>query len=202
MLLDKRGLLSRIGTMSSVVLEFGCGPNKARKDAIAIDCLDLECVDVVGDAMEVLNKIPASTVDEITSAHFLEHLLDVRAFLAECSRVLKPGGIFRATVPHFSNPYYYSDITHRIPFGIYTFSYLAHDRVFERKVPAYQERMPLDVISVRLVFGSFSRRRLRHWLKKIPQILVNSCTFAKEVYEENFCYLVPCYEVEFLLKKN
>lgn len=202
MISDKHGKVGTIESMKHVVLEFGCGPNKTRPEAIAVDCLDYPCVDVVGDAMEVLGSLPAGSVDEITSAHFLEHLPNLCAFLNESARVLKPGGWFRASVPHFSNPYYYSDLTHRVPFGMYTMSYLAHDSLFSRRVPAYEERLPFDILSVDLVFGSYSRRTIRHWVKKIPQLLFNSSIFMKEVYEENFCFLVPCYEIHYLMRRQ
>ncbi len=44
------------------------------------------------------------TVDVIYSSHMIEHLdrLDARSFLAECRRVLKPGGILRVAVPDVS----------------------------------------------------------------------------------------------------
>ena len=44
---------------------------------------------------------PSGAVDTIYSSHMLEHLdrPEARAFLAECRRVLKPGGILRLVVP-------------------------------------------------------------------------------------------------------
>ena len=48
------------------------------------------------------------TVDAIYASHMLEHLdrAEARAFLAECRRVLKPGGILRLTVPDLRNAAY------------------------------------------------------------------------------------------------
>jgi predicted SAM-dependent methyltransferase len=45
---------------------------------------------------------PAKSIDEIYSSHVLEHLSlpQLRRLLAECVRVLKPGGIFNAAVPN------------------------------------------------------------------------------------------------------
>jgi|SRR5579883_2194084 predicted SAM-dependent methyltransferase len=44
---------------------------------------------------------PAGSVDVIYSCHMIEHLdrREARRFLAECRRVLKPGGVLRIVVP-------------------------------------------------------------------------------------------------------
>ena len=50
-----------------------------------------------------VSRIPHSdrSVDAIYSSHMIEHLdrLEARRFLAECRRVLRPGGILRIVVP-------------------------------------------------------------------------------------------------------
>ena len=202
MIVDRRGVLGQLTSMKGVILEFGCGPNKVCPEAIAIDSLDYPCVDIVGDAVEVLRAFPDLSVAKITSSHFLEHLSDVRLFLMESERVLRHGGVFEAIVPHFSNPYYYSDLTHKTPFGLYTFSYLTNDQMFKRRVPAYGGRLSLELVHCRLNFRSYSKRNVRHWLKQMLSIVFNANTYLKEFYEENLCFILPCYEIHVLLKKT
>ena len=50
----------------------------------------------------------SATVDTIYSSHMLEHLdrLEADGFLAECRRVLRPGGILRLAVPDLRNAAY------------------------------------------------------------------------------------------------
>jgi predicted SAM-dependent methyltransferase len=52
---------------------------------------------------DAARRIPHAdgTIDAIYSSHMLEHLdrAEARSFLAECRRVLKPGGILRLVVP-------------------------------------------------------------------------------------------------------
>ncbi len=52
-------------------------------------------------------RIPHETgsVDAIYSSHMMEHLdrSEARAFLAECLRVLRPGGVLRLAVPDLRN---------------------------------------------------------------------------------------------------
>ena len=48
---------------------------------------------------------PDASVDAIYSSHMIEHLDrgEARAFLAECRRVLRPGGVLRLAVPDLRN---------------------------------------------------------------------------------------------------
>lgn len=116
---DKTGVLADIRDRKRVVLELGCGPHKRIPDAIGIDALDFDGVDVVADLNRGLGFIPDSSIDEIHSYHFLEHLDDLSSLMREVHRVLKPGGGMVGNVPHFANPYYYSDPTHKSRFGLY-----------------------------------------------------------------------------------
>lgn len=47
-----------------------------------------------------------SSVDEVFSEHFLEHVNDFEKTILEMHRILKHGGLLRFKVPHFKSPYY------------------------------------------------------------------------------------------------
>lgn len=199
---DKKGLVGQISAMPKVVLEIGCGPNKRLSEAIGIDVLDYEGVDIVGDVFEVLKSIPSSSVDSIHSFHFFEHISNLQGLLDEIARVLKAGGELEVVVPHFSNPYFYSDPTHKTFFGLYTFAYYASESLFSRKVPNYQHTIQFDLIEVDLGFKSSRPFFIRHGIKKIIGLIVNSCGYLKEFYEENFSHILPCYEIRYKLLKK
>jgi predicted SAM-dependent methyltransferase len=59
---------------------------------------------------DAARRIPHAdgSVDAIYASHMLEHLdrTEARSFLAECRRVLKPGGILRLAVPDLRNAAY------------------------------------------------------------------------------------------------
>lgn len=76
-------------------------------------------------------------------------------------------------VPHFSNPYFASDPTHRRPFG-----------------PQYGDALPPQLERVVLCFMSTPQFG-RHAFKKAVGLLVNSSRWATDFYEENLVYLVP-----------
>jgi hypothetical protein len=104
-------------------------------------------------------------------------------------------------VPHFSNPYFYSDPTHRRTFGLYTFSYFAEDPLFRRRVPNYDHAPRLRLESARFNFRSAVEFRARWRLKSALGRLVNATTSRKEFYEGHLVWIFPCYELEFFLVK-
>jgi len=200
-LIDKHSLLSNLNSRGPVTVELGCGPRKRYPGSIGIDAIDFENVDIVADAAEALRAFPPGSVDLVTSSHFLEHVPDVSQFIEEMVRVVRPGGRIEVVVPHFAHPYFSSDPTHRHRFGLYTFSYLAEDGILRRGVPSYVRRHDLHLRSVDLVFKSTRPFYGRHVLKRMVGWIFNSCRYMQELYEENFCYVFPCYEIRYVLEK-
>lgn len=185
-----------------IVLELGCGSRKRHINAIGIDILNTPCVDIVGDVYEVLECFDNGIVDEVYSYHFVEHVSDLYQLMKSLERVVKPGGVIQIVVPHFSNPYFYSDPTHKTLFGLYTFCYLAKKSPFQRQVPNYNSCLDFSIEKVDLIFKSPQPFYIRYGIKKLAQFVFNSCTYMKEFYEETFCYLVPCYEIYYKLRRE
>lgn len=180
-----------------VILELGCGLNK-QPGRIGIDRLDLPGVDIVADLEKGLPFLPDGSVDEIHSKSFLEHVDDFELLMTEIVRVLKRGGRKHLFVPHFSNPYFYSDFTHKRFFGLYTFQYfVGPENQLRRKVPHFYDLPKIRVLSQYLVFQSPFRGRNK--LKKVIEKIVNAHPYLQEFYEENLCYIVPCYGVRVVL---
>ena len=189
--IDLNGMLER---GDKIILDLGCGNSKGQ-GRIGIDRLDLPTVDIVADIDNGLGFLPDNSVDEIHSRSFIEHIENLELFMAEVTRVLKKGGICSLFVPHFSNPYYYSDYTHKNFFGLYTFYYFVEpDHQLARKVPVFYTNIRIDVRSIKLVFSSpFPKRnRVKKWLEKI----FNRSAYMQELYEENFTYIFPCYGLD------
>jgi SAM-dependent methyltransferase len=199
--LDKNHVLDSIYDRPRVEIELGCGPRKRSGSSVGVDIADYPGVDVVGDAADFLKALKDNSVDSISSFHFMEHVCDVSALMRESARVLKPGGAIHCVVPHFSNPYYYSDPTHKTHFGLYSMCYFSTNTLFRRKVPCYTA-LPLRLLSVRLGFKSTPPFYGRHALKRVVGLIVNLTRYGLEYYEENLCWLVPCYEIEYLLQKH
>lgn len=199
--IDKKQVLKAIGKGDSITLELGCGNSKKVAGAIGVDAQDHECVDIVGDVFDVLRQFPEQTVDAVYSFHFFEHVPDLAGLLDEIARVLKVGGRLEIVVPHFSNPYFYSDYTHKTFFGLYTMCYFASESLFRRKVPIYGRAIRYELVEVNLGFKSTRPFYFRHGIKKCFGALFNFSGYMKEFYEENCCNLFPCYEIKYLMNK-
>jgi SAM-dependent methyltransferase len=197
--IDKKGFLTSIDRGLPIILDIGCGPLKKKPEWIGIDMLDSEGVDMVGDIYEIAKAFPTASVDEIHSFHFFEHIPDVPGLLKELCRILKPNGLIEIVVPHFSNAYFYSDFTHKTFFGLYSFSYMATDNIFQRKVPNYNVDTGLQVKSVHLRFKS--ALLINRPIRKVYQWIFNSSNLMKEWYEDSWSRAFPCYEMQFILTK-
>lgn len=181
------------------MLELGCGPRKRHADALGVDALDYPGVDLVGDVFAVLRALPDACVRAVHAYHFFEHVEDLGTLLDELARVMEEGALLDVEVPHFANPYFYSDPTHHRFFGLYTFCYLAEDALFARKVPRYGREPRFRQVDVQLDFNSpFPVRGL---IKRAFGRVFNLTRWLQEFHEENLCHLLPCYQVRYALRR-
>lgn len=201
-MIDKHKILDTINSSTNIELELGCGDRKRIDNAIGIDVLDYECVDIVGDVFDVLKYFPDNSVSAVYSYHFFEHLSNLSMLMDELSRVLKRHGILEIVVPHFSNPYFYSDHTHKSFFGLYTFCYFTSDSFFKRNVPSYHREIKYQLVGVDLIFKSSPPFYFRHGIKMVIGKIFNLTNYMREFYEENLCYFFPCYEIKYRLRKS
>ena len=175
---------------------------------LGVDICDDPAVDVRQDAIQYLQSLPAHSVQEVFSRHFLEHL-DPAAFqeiLKQTDRVLVPGGQARFIVPHYSNPYFYSDPTHRQAFGVHTFSYLCDSSCLTRIVPTYARIPGWSLRSVRVGFMPYTRPRILGFKLWMPSDLLNGLVNLRplfiELFERYFCGVLSIYEIEYRILKG
>lgn len=194
----KIDLESILSGRDRVVIELGCGPKK-QPGRIGIDRLDLPQVDIVADLEAGLPFLPDRSVDEIHCRSFLEHVENFEHLFAEMVRVLKDDGRVCIFVPHFSNPYYYSDYTHKRPFGLYTFYYFTDpENQLRRKVPSFYTKTRIEILSLKLRFRSAVP--VLHQARKLFGAVINLHPALQELYEAGLCYLVPCDGIEVVLR--
>lgn len=193
--------LRRINESKSDSLEFGCGPRRDREGYVTVDLQDYDAVDIRGDAYEVLGQIENDSVRNVYASHFIEHLDDLDRFLRELARVCRNGSVIEFKAPHFSNAWFYSDVTHKSFFALYTFCYLAEDGIgFKRQVPGYARVPGLKLKQVRLGFGTLKTWSIRYYFRKGLQALFNAGKPMQEFYEDCLTGLFPCYDVFYRLE--
>jgi predicted SAM-dependent methyltransferase len=196
----QRSQMKDIQDKDSVVINIGCGRRRI-PGAIGIDNINLPSVDIVADIEQGLPFLEDNSVDIVIAESILEHVDNFESLIREVHRVLKPEGELRVEVPHFSNPYYFSDYTHKRFFGLYTFDYFVDDakQTMKRSVPDYYTDIRFTIESREIFF--YSPFRWRRKLLKIPlTYIVNLNRWVREFYEENLCWLFPCYGLKFIIK--
>ena len=177
-----------IETGEGLRLNLGCGMRR-RDGFFGVDQLPLPTVDIVADLNEPLCEFPDQSVAEVYSRHALEHVRNFLPLMAELHRVTRPGSRIEIIVPHFSNPYGYSDPTHVRQFGLYTFFYFAdEDDQPRRKVPSFYaaERFTVESLNISLVKRSHLARPASNGF----QWLINQGIGLLDWYER-CCMLAP-----------
>ena len=201
--LIKINLEQVLANQAPLCIELGCG-EKRKEGRITIDRVDQSNVDIVADIEDGLNFLPDNSVDELHCRSVLEHIDNFEYLMLEILRVLKKDGKAVIFVPHFSNPYYYSDYTHKRHFGLYSFYYFVEaEKQLKRKVPEFYTKIRINIISQKLVFRSpfwISKK-----LKKLFGFFINLHSSIMEFYELHLCYICPCDGIEIVFspaKKN
>lgn len=192
-------LETALNAKDAIILELGCGPLRSIAGAITLDRLPLPTVDVQCDLEQGLPFVPDNSIQRIHSSHFLEHVGNLEHLLSECFRVLRPGGTFTGVVPHFSNPCFYSDYTHRHFFGLYTFSYFSKTDYF-----SWQGDRTYNTIDFTIVHMKYRFKSPVPWVRKIKQIAeswINGSKARQEFYEGNLSGILHAAELHFELRK-
>ena len=109
------------------ILDVGCGANKY-EGAIGLDNNPRTAADVIHDLGQVPYPFPDNEFDLIVSRHVIEHVPDVMSFIGELYRITKNGGRIRLVTPHYTNPDWATDPTHRNHFNSYSFNTFTPER--------------------------------------------------------------------------
>ncbi len=181
----------------AISLNLGCG-QRSVPGFYGLDSLALPGVDIIADLNEPLKELPDNSVAEVYSRHTLEHVQNFVSLLGELHRIVQPGGKIRITVPHFSNPYGYSDPTHVRYFGLYTFFYFADESDQpRRKVPTFYStyRFKIENITIKLLKASAFSKLIFSGLE-----WVLNCGFPRlDWYERHLCWSIPAEAISYTL---
>jgi SAM-dependent methyltransferase len=181
-------------------LRLNLGSGLRRRDGFyGVDHVALPRLDILADLNEPLSELPDNCVDEIYCRHVLEHVARLLELLAELHRVTRDGGRIEIVVPHFSNPYGYSDPTHVRFFGLYSFYYFcdSEDQPL-RKVPDFYlpQRFTVESVRCRLLGQSLPEKLLR-WLL---QPWINRGPAWLDWYERRWCRVAPASDIRYVLR--
>jgi SAM-dependent methyltransferase len=180
-------------------IDIGSGP-RPRGGFYALDQLELPGIDIVADLNQPLDGLPDSCAEHIFSSHTLEHVERLLPLLAEIHRIARPGGVIEIVVPHFSNPYAYSDPTHVRFFGLYTMNYFidADKQPPVRKVETFYSTTRFEMEQVKIAF--YRSNLWDRLFVPLLRLFVNRSARTQDFYERRLSWLFPAAELRFRMR--
>lgn len=191
------------------ILNLGCGktriPGSLGVDRVKIDGY----VDVVHDLDTVPYPFPENSVDEVHFYHVLEHLSNPVGKLEELCRIMKPSGLLYMRVPHFSGMGAFTDITHKRPFGYYSFDCFDRDSYHNFYTTARFRILSREIKYFGLYPNEGPYEKYIHnnqcvWFAKPFVRLINSAIkLSPTLFERLWCYWVGgACEIVVVMKKE
>lgn len=114
-------------------------------------------------------EIPDSSVFEIHCSHFIEHVVDLVAFMAEIHRILIPGGIITFYAPYYTSIRAWQDPTHRREISENTFLYFSKKWMELNKLTHYNINVDFDTMSTKFLYGQEWRTKsdeAKEWARR------------------------------------
>src|ERR1041384_3933945 len=100
------------GATAPRVLDIGCGANKVA-GAVGMDVNPRTAADVIHDLDDLPYPFADDQFDEVIGRHVIEHVRNPMAVMCELHRLTRAGGIVKLLAPHWTNPDFATDLTHR-----------------------------------------------------------------------------------------
>lgn len=175
------------------ILDVGCGANKY-PNALGIDCNPRTDANVIHDLGVKPYPFADDEFDEIICRHVVEHVPDVMTLISELHRITKPGGRIKIVTPHYSNPDWPADPTHRNHLNSYSFQYFTRER--KKVFPFYTdvELKPIRIyvtlanlwrtLGVEFLVNLDQHRRAFRFTRKFWEHYLNFILRGKDLYFE------------------
>jgi SAM-dependent methyltransferase len=192
MVIFKTEAMRRSGKSSARVLDIGCGTNKT-PGAIGMDVNPRSAADIIHDLDDVPYPFADDQFDEVVGLHVIEHVRDPMAVISELHRITRPGGLIRLIAPHWTNPDFATDLTHRNHLNSYSFRNMIEGREvfpFYTEVRFRQRKTRVTLLNLWKIFGfellinldnSYPRMR---FLRKFWEQYANAIVRGKEIIFE------------------
>jgi len=176
------------------ILDVGCGWNKT-PGAIGMDSNPKAHADVIHDLGNIPYPFGDDEFDEIVCRHVAEHVPDVMSFITEIYRITKSGGRIKIVTPHYSNPDWATDPTHRNHLNSYSFNCFIDDR---QLFPFYTE-VRLKPIRTYVSLANLWRALGVEFIVNLDQRWP-AFRFARKFWEFYLCNVIRGKELRFELE--
>ncbi|HEX5735553.1 MAG TPA: methyltransferase domain-containing protein [Blastocatellia bacterium] len=174
------------------VLDIGCGTNKI-PGAIGMDINPRTAADVIHDLDDLPYPFDDDEFDEVVGRHVIEHVRDPLAVMSELHRITRAGGVVKIVVPHWTNPDWATDLTHRNHLNSYSFRNLTDERAvfpFYTTVRFRQRAARVTVLKIWKLMGfeffiNLDRKHPRlRFFRQIWEHYLNAIARGKEIHFE------------------
>lgn len=173
------------------ILDVGCGWNKT-PGAIGIDANPKTHADIIHDLGVFPYPIQDDEFDEIVCNHVVEHVPDLIGLMTELHRITTSGGRIKIATPHYSNPDWATDPTHRNHLNSYSFNCFIEER---QLFPFYTE-VKFKPIRIYVSLANLWRALGIEWLVNLDQYWP-AMRFTRKFWEFYLCNLVRGKELFF-----
>lgn len=187
-------------------LDLGCG-NRKKEGCIGIDISPHSQADVIHDLNQFPYPFKANSFDIIYAFDCLEHLDNVVRVMEELYRISKPGAQIFISVPHFSSHNFYTDLTHKHPFGIRSLDFFSPDK--SSVIKYFHSKARFRIISKKIEPNRFILKVGRKWIKirnKPLYFLINFSPLSQDIYERFFAFIFTAegchFKIEVIKKGN
>lgn len=169
-------------------VELGCGARKI-PGSFGVDIAQASAVDLVHDLDATPWPLADASFGAASLNHVIEHLEHIPRTIAQCARILEPGGLLWIATPHFSDVSSWSDPTHRHHLGLRSLEmfYLGAN-------PAFR----LDLAYVRLN-GRWRNIGYERWINRAHG--PNRISDAARRWEDRHCFVRRGGEMCFVLER-
>jgi SAM-dependent methyltransferase len=182
---------SALTSNSMKILDVGCGANKY-PGAIGLDYNEKTNADVIHDLGKFPYPFPDNEFDLVVSFHVIEHVPDVMGFVTELYRITKPGGKIRFVTPHYTNPDWASDPTHKNHFNSYSFdTFIPEKRNFK-----FYTDVNLKPVKRYAGLANLWRSLGIEWLVNLDH-LRPGMRFIRQFWEHYLCTVIRGKEMDF-----
>ena len=173
------------------ILDVGCGANKY-PGAVGMDYNTRTAADVIHDLGEFPYPFDDNEFDEVISRHVIEHVPDPMRFITELHRITRPGGRIKLIAPHYSNPDWATDLTHRNHLSSYSFNYFVEGHI---NFPFYSD-VRLKPVRVYVSLANLWRSLGLEFITNLDQRWP-SFRFTRKFWEFYLCNVIRGKELHF-----
>jgi len=174
------------------VLDIGCGANKVA-GAIGMDVNPRTAADVIHDLDELPYPFADDSFDEVIGRHVIEHVQNPMAVMSELHRITRAGGTVKLLAPHWTNPDFATDLTHRNHLNSYSFRNLTDERAvfdfytdarFKQKVCRVTLLNLWKLTGLEYLINLDNRHPRWRFVRKFWEQYLNAVMRGKEIYFE------------------